>query len=126
MTLIYSLIKKEWRGFFASSMGFFDYRRLSDHFRVNALGGLIHLLISLNTVFGHLSPYFELTPWLLIVLIPAIAMRSIAQERQQGTIDLILTTPISEFQLVIAKYLSIWLLVLTALLPSLILFGYHQ
>ena len=119
MTLIYSLIKKEWRGFFASSMGFLI---IGVYLIISGL--MLWVVDSSFNIFkygfGHLSPYFELTPWLLIVLIPAIAMRSIAQERQQGTIDLILTTPISEFQLVIAKYLSIWLLVLTALLPSLI------
>ena len=119
MKLIYRLIQKEWRSFFSSTMGWLI---VGTYLVVSGL--MLWVIDSPFNVFkfgfGHLQPYFELTPWLLVVLIPAIAMRSIAQERQQGTIDLLRCTPISDWQLVLGKYLSIVLLILAALLPSLI------
>ena len=119
MKLIFRLIQKEWRSFFSSSMGWLvigTYLVIS--------GSMLWVIDSPFNVFkfgfGHLQSYFELTPWLLIVMIPAIAMKSIAQERQQGTIDHLRCIPISDWQLVLGKYLSVFLLILSALLPSLI------
>ena len=61
-----------------------------------------------------------MAPWLYLFLVPAITMRLFAEERQQGTLELLMTYPISKTQLIIGKLLASWLLVIIALLPSII------
>lgn len=55
------------------------------------------------------SAFFQYHPILYIVLIPAIAMRVWAEERKQGTIELLMTLPVTLSQLVIAKFLAAWI-----------------
>lgn len=74
----------------------------------------------LNTGYADLSPFFKLTPWIFIFLIPAITMRSFSEEIKQGTIELLFTKPISLWQIVLGKYLGAFTLVLIALLPTLL------
>jgi ABC-2 type transport system permease protein len=66
----------------------------------------------LGNFFGRgqadLEPFFMFHPWLYLFLIPAIAMRLWAEERKSGTIELLLTLPISLTGAVIAKYLAAW------------------
>jgi ABC-2 type transport system permease protein len=66
---------------------------------------------------ASLDGLFRLAPWLLLLLIPAVTMRSFAEERQRGTLPLLLIRPVSRFGLVAAKVLASWVLVMTALLP---------
>jgi ABC-2 type transport system permease protein len=61
-----------------------------------------------------------MSPVIFLILIPAITMRSIAEERRTGTIELLLTRPISDFQLIFAKYLAGVALVFVAILPTLV------
>lgn len=70
--------------------------------------------------FASLDSLFFVTPWVFIFLIPAITMRSFSEERRTGTIELLLTKPLSEWQIVMAKYLAGLLLVWIALLPTLV------
>ncbi len=74
----------------------------------------------LNSGYADLSPFFKLTPWIFIFLIPAITMRSFSEEIKQGTIELLFTKPISLWQIVLGKYLGAFTLVLIALLPTLL------
>ena len=74
----------------------------------------------LNSGYADLSPFFKLTPWIFIFLIPAITMRSFSEEIKQGTIELLFTKPISLWQIVLDKYLGAFTLVLIALLPTLL------
>ncbi|WP_420548233.1 ABC transporter permease subunit [Curvivirga sp.] len=57
---------------------------------------------------ADLIAFFQFHPWLYVVLIPAIAMRLWAEEVQNGTIELLLTLPISPFQAVFGKFLAAW------------------
>ena len=71
--------------------------------------GLFHWVLSYNTNLlegteADMIPFFNLSPVIFFILIPAITMRSIAEERRTGTIELLLTRPISDFKLVFAKY----------------------
>jgi ABC-2 type transport system permease protein len=59
----------------------------------------------LNTGFADMSPFFTLAPWILIFLIPAITMRSFADEKT-GTLELLLTKPLSLWQIVNGKFLG--------------------
>ena len=70
--------------------------------------------------YASLEPYFNLAPYLLAMLIPAITMRSFAEEIQQGTFELLLTKPITLHQLIGGKYLANLFLVLLTILPSLV------
>jgi ABC-2 type transport system permease protein len=63
----------------------------------------------LNTGFADMSPFFTLAPW--IFLIPAITMRSFADEKKQGTLELLLTKPLSLWQIVNGKFLGALLLI---------------
>lgn len=64
---------------------------------------------------ADLSSFFRYIPWLFIFLIPAITMRSWAEERKSGTIELLLTLPVTVKQAVMAKFLASWVFVGLAL-----------
>ena len=70
--------------------------------------------------FADLSPFFLLAPWVLLFLIPAITMKSFADEKKLGTLELLLIKPISHWQIVLGKYLGSFMLVIIALLPTLL------
>ncbi len=55
---------------------------------------------------ADLIPFFNIAPYLFIILIPAITMRSIAEERRTGTIELLFTRPISDLKILLAKYFA--------------------
>jgi len=74
----------------------------------------------LDMGFASMDSLFFVTPWVFIFLIPAITMRSFSEERRTGTIELLLTKPLSEWQIVLAKYGAGLLLVWIALLPTLV------
>ena len=74
----------------------------------------------LQSGFADLSPFFTLAPWILIFLIPAVTMRSFSDEKKQGTIELLLTKPLSVWQIVNGKFLGSFLLIVIALLPTLV------
>jgi ABC-2 type transport system permease protein len=70
--------------------------------------------------YAALDRYFELAPWFLMLLIPAITMRSFADEFRGGTIEWLSTKPLSELDIIVGKYLAALALVVFALLPTLI------
>jgi len=70
--------------------------------------------------YARLDGLFMLAPFVFLFLIPAITMRSFAEEKKSGTLELLLTQPLTEMQLVLAKYLAGLSLVLFSLLPTLI------
>lgn len=59
-------------------------------------------------VFGSASmrPFFEIVPWLFMIFIPALSMRLFAEERRTNTLEILLSLPISEMQIVISKFLA--------------------
>jgi ABC-2 type transport system permease protein len=74
----------------------------------------------LDNGFADLSSFFLLAPWVFLFLVPAVTMRSFSEERKQGTIEVLLTKPISTFQLVFGKFLGSLTLIFIALLPTLL------
>jgi ABC-2 type transport system permease protein len=87
--------------------------------------GLFHWIISYNTNLlegteADLIPFFNLSPIIFLILIPAITMRSIAEERRTGTIELLFTRPISDFKILLAKYFAGVTLLIIALIPTII------
>ena len=69
---------------------------------------------------ASLDQLFELAPWVFLLLIPAITMRSLAEERQQRTLELLLTKPITPTQVVLGKYLACLVLAVLAIAPTLL------
>ena len=74
----------------------------------------------LDNEYATLGPLFSLAPWVFMFLIPSITMRLFADENKTGTIELLLTKPLTDLQIIGAKYLAGVLLVLFSLLPTLI------
>ena len=74
----------------------------------------------LQNGFADLSPFFTLAPWIFIFLIPAVTMRSFSDEKKQGTIELLLTKPLSLWQIVNGKFLGSFVLIVMALIPTLV------
>ena len=76
----------------------------------------------LDSGYSTLETLFIIAPWVFLFLVPAITMKTFAEEKKNGTIELILTRPISDLRLVLGKYFASVLLVLLILIPSLIFF----
>lgn len=74
----------------------------------------------LDTGYADLAPLFFIAPWVFLFLVPAVTMRSFSEERRTGTIEMLLTKPITEMQLVLAKYLAAVILIVFALVPTLV------
>ncbi|MEQ9581500.1 MAG: gliding motility-associated ABC transporter permease subunit GldF, partial [Arenibacter sp.] len=74
----------------------------------------------LNTGFSNMDSLFVIAPYVFLFLIPAITMRAFAEEKKSGTIEFLLTKPVSDYQIIIAKYLANLTLVLFSIAPTLI------
>lgn len=114
-----AILKKEINSFFSSPIG---YLVIGIFLVINGLflwvfKGSYNIL---DSGFASLSPFFTLAPWIFLFLIPAITMKSFSEEKKQGTLELLLTKPVSHWKLVLGKYLGALILVLLALLPTLL------
>jgi len=70
--------------------------------------------------FADLDTLFSMAPYVFIFLIPAITMKSFAEEKKMGTLELLLTKPLSDWSVVLGKFLATWALVFLALVPTVI------
>jgi len=77
--------------------------------------------------YANIDSLFIITPWVYMFLVPAVTMRLFSEEKKSGTIELLLTRPLTELQVVLAKYFAGVVLVLFSLLPTLIFYySVHQ
>jgi ABC-2 type transport system permease protein len=76
----------------------------------------------LNSGYANLDALFILGPWVFLFLCPAVTMRLFAEENRTGTIELLLTKPLSDWQIILAKFLAGWLLTILTLVPTLIFY----
>jgi len=74
----------------------------------------------LQSGYANVDGLFSMGPFVFLFLIPAITMRFFADEKKSGTIEFLLTKPLSDLQIVMAKYLAAFVLVVFSLLPTLI------
>ncbi len=72
----------------------------------------------LNSGFADMTPFFTLSPWILLFLIPAVTMRSFSDEKKQGTLELLLTKPLSIWEIASGKFFGAVLLIVLAILPT--------
>ncbi len=115
---MWSVCKKEFRQFFSSLTG---YIAIIVFLLLNGL--MLFVFPDTNVLdFGYatLEKFFELAPWILLLLVPAITMRSLSEEFKTGTFEILQTKPISRWQLVLGKYFGALIVVWIALLPTFI------
>lgn len=114
---MYSVCKKELRQFFSSLTG---YIAIIVFLLVN---GLLLFVFDDNILdFGYatLDRFFQLAPWILLLLIPAITMRSFADEFRSGTYEILQTRPLTRRQIIGGKYIGSLLVVVIALIPTIV------
>jgi len=114
-----AILKKEINLFFASPIGYLVIAVFL------LLNGLFLWLFKgefniLDNGFADLTSFFLLSPWILIFLVPAITMRSFSDEKKQGTLELLLTKPLSTLQITLGKYFGAFTLFVIALVPTLL------
>jgi len=114
-----AILKKEFNSFFASPIA---YLVIGVFLLINSLFLWVFKddFNLLNAGFADINPFFYLTPWVFLFLIPAITMKSFADEFNSGTIEILKTRPLSNWQIVLGKFWASLLLVVVALLPTLI------
>ena len=111
-----AVYRKEINAFFASLIG---YVVIGVFLIVTGLFLFVFPETSLlNYGYATLGPFFTLAPNVLLFLIPAICMRALAEERQTGAIELLVTRPLTDWQIVLGKFLACVTLVVVALLPT--------
>ena len=118
---MFSLFRKEITSFFGSITGYlvaFVFLIANGLF-LWIFPGNYNLL---ENGYASLNPYFSLAPWIFLFLIPALTMRLLAEEKRSGTLEILITRPYSLFQLVWAKYMAGFALVMLCLVPTLIYF----
>ncbi len=115
------LFKKEVNSFLNSLIG---YIVITVFLLVNGLFLWVFPLDSNILNFGHanIDGLFTIAPFVFLFLIPAITMRMFAEEKKSGTIEQLLTQPLTDLQIIMAKYFGGLILVVFSLLPTLIYF----
>jgi len=117
---MWAVCKKELRQFFSSLTGYIAIIAFL------LLNGLLLFVFPDTDIlsFGYatLDKFFELAPWILLLLTPAITMRSFSDEFRMGTFETLQTVPLTRGRLIVGKYIASLLVVLIALLPTLIYF----
>lgn len=116
-----SILKKELRAFFSSATGYIVigiFLLLTGLF-LWVIPGQFNVL---DAGYANVDGLFYLAPWLFLFLCTGISMRSFAEEKQTGTWELLTTKPLSEWQLVLGKYLAGTIVVILALIPTIIYF----
>ncbi len=116
---MFTLLKKEIRSFLSSLIGYITIVVF-----LLVMGLFLWVLQTDSNIidngYSNIDGLFILAPWVFLFLIPAITMRSFADEKKAGTIELLLTRPLTDLQIITAKYLAGFILVLFSLLPTLI------
>jgi ABC-2 type transport system permease protein len=111
-----SIFKKELAGFFSSLIA---YIAISAFLLVMGLFVWVFPDTSvLDFGFASLDGFFSVAPWIFIFLIPAITMRSFSEENKSGTIELLLTKPITDMEIILAKYFAGLCIALLAIAPT--------
>ena len=116
---MFPILKKEFNSFFTSPIA---YLVIGVFLLVN---GLFLWVFDddfniLNAGFADLNSFFYLAPWVFLFLIPAITMKMFSDEFQTGTIELLKTKPITNWQIVLGKFWAALLLIIVAIVPTFI------
>lgn len=114
---MFAIFKKELRGFLSSLIAYMVIVVF-----LTGIGTFMWVFPAYNVLdygFADMETLFMLGPYIFLFLIPAITMRTFAEEKKGGTIEFLFTKPISDWDIILGKYLSSFVLVFFALLPTL-------
>jgi ABC-2 type transport system permease protein len=115
---MYSICRKELNRFFSNLTGY-----IAIVLFMLVCGVFLFLLPQssiLDNNYATLDKFFELAPWVLLFLVPAITMHSLSEEFKTGTFEILKTKPLSAWQIVWGKYVAILIVMLIVILPTLI------
>lgn len=118
---MFAIFTKELKDFFSSLTGYISAIVFL------LIVGLIMWVIPgdlnvLDSGYATLDSLFSIAPWVFLFLVPAVTMRTFSEEKRSGTIELILTRPISDTQMVLGKFFASVVLVLIILIPALLFY----
>ena len=118
---MFAIFTKELKDFFSSLTGYISAIVFL------LIIGLIMWVIPgdlnvLDSGYATLDSLFSIAPWVFLFLVSAVTMRTFSEEKRSGTIELILTRPISDTQMVLGKFFASVVLVLIILIPSLLFY----
>ena len=119
---MFSLLKKEIATFFSTIIGYIVIIvfLLANSLFMWIFPGSMNIL---DNGYASINTLFNIAPWIFLFLVPAVTMRLFSEEKRTGTIETLLTRPLSDLQIIISKYLAGLLLVLFSLIPTLIYFA---
>jgi ABC-2 type transport system permease protein len=115
---MFSICKKELNRFFSNLTGYIAIILFM------LVCGIFLFVIPTSSIlennYASLATFFEIAPWVLLFLVPAITMHSLSEEFKTGTFELLKTKPLSAWQIVWGKYVAILLVLLFIIIPTLI------
>ncbi|TAE19155.1 MAG: gliding motility-associated ABC transporter permease subunit GldF [Bacteroidetes bacterium] len=114
---MFAIFKKELRSFLSSLIAYMVIVVF-----LTGIGTFMWVFPAYNVLdygFADMETLFMLGPYIFLFLIPAITMRTFAEEKKAGTIEFLFTKPVSDWDIILGKYLSAFVLVVFALLPTL-------
>lgn len=113
---MWSICKKEINQFFSNLTGYIAIILFL------LLNGIFLFVLPDSSIldygYASLDKFFELAPWVLLFLVPAIAMRSLSDEFKAGTFEILKTKPLTSWQIALGKYLSVLLVILIVIVPT--------
>jgi len=116
---MFAILRKELSSFFTSPVGYLvmvAFLVLSGLF-LWVFKGAFNIF---DYGFSDLSPFFLLAPWIFLLLIPSLSMKSFAEERKLGTLELLLSKPLPLPSLILGKFLGVFVLATLAVFPTLL------
>ncbi|HEX2684551.1 MAG TPA: gliding motility-associated ABC transporter permease subunit GldF [Ferruginibacter sp.] len=115
---MWSICKKELNQFFGNLTGYISIILFL------VISGVFLFMLPDSSIFEYgyatLDKFFELAPWILMFLVPAITMRSLSDEFKAGTFEILKTKPLSSWQIVLGKYFSILFVLVLVIIPTFI------
>ena len=115
---MWSICKKELKQFFSNLTG---YIAIILFLLVN---GLFLFVLKDSNIFDYgyasLDKFFDLAPWIFLFLVPAITMRTLADEFKGGTFEILQTKPLNKWQIVTGKYVAVLIVLLFVIIPTFI------
>jgi ABC-2 type transport system permease protein len=115
---MYSLFVKELSSFLSSLLGYIVI--IVFLFVTGMLVWVLRETSLLDYGYANLDSLFIIAPYVFLLLIPAVTMRSFSDEKKSGTIELLFTRPLTDMQIILAKYFAAFSLVVLSLLPTLV------
>ncbi len=117
---MFAIFRKELRQFFSSLIGY-----IAISVFLLLVGFIVWFAPESNILdagYANLEYFFYVSPFILMMLIPAITMRSFSEEMQSGTIELLATRPLTDSDIIFGKFFAALALVLAAIAPTLVYF----